>query len=130
MKKQIKIACTKSEFFINYLLVTKPYHNLTDNEIQLAAKLMYYYAQYSKSIDKDDLVFELLFSTKSRKNIREELNIDKAVNFNVTFNALKKKGIIQEQDEILSLNQSYRVKLKENQASVEYIFKIKDNETK
>lgn len=130
MKKQFKIGCTESEFFVNYLLVTKAYHNLTDSEIQLAAKFMYYYNEYSKSVDKDELVFELLFSTKSRKNIREELNIDKAVNFNVTFNALKKKGIIQEQDEILSLNQSYKVKLKENQASVEYIFKIKDNETK
>lgn len=130
MKKQFKIGCTESEFFVNYLLVTKAYHSLTDSEIQLAAKFMYYYNEYSKSVDKDELVFELLFSTKSRKNIREELNIDKAVNFNVTFNALKKKGIIQEQDEILSLNPSYRIKLKENQASVEYIFKIKDNETK
>jgi hypothetical protein len=40
MKKAINIKCSIDDFFTNYLLVTKPYHGLTDTELQYTARFM------------------------------------------------------------------------------------------
>lgn len=128
--KIIQLKCNVGQFFTNYLLVTKPYHNLSDTEIRYTAMFMVYYNELSKSINKDDLIFELLFSSSTRKKIREDLKVNKFVNFNTVFNMLKKKQIfvVDEETGNLNLNQKYCLRLDSDKFEVKYIFNIKDED--
>lgn len=128
--KVIQLKCSIGQFFTNYLAVTKPFHHLSDTEIKYTAMFMSYYNELSKSINKDDLIFELLFSSSTRKKIREELNVTKFVNFNTVFNMLKKKNVIivNPEDSSLALDKKYCLRLSDNTFEVKYIFNIKNED--
>jgi len=114
MKRQIKINCTKDELFYNYLAVTKPYHNLTPTLMEYGAIIMKMYSDYAKSISKDDLIFELLFSKIGKDKIRESLGIENKGTFNVNWAHLIKIGFLKRQGLGYVLDSKYCLKMGED----------------
>jgi hypothetical protein len=85
----------KQELFLAYLKAinwTLP-EQLTDSELEVLSYLVYYNNFYAAEIKSDEIRYDLLFSSSTKKKIREEFDID-AQKFETYLNKLRKKGII------------------------------------
>lgn len=85
----------KQELFLAYLKAinwTLP-EQLTDSELEVLSYLVYYNNFYAAEIKSDEIRYDLLFSSSTKKKIREEFEID-SQKFETYLNKLRKKGII------------------------------------
>jgi len=85
----------KQELFLAYLKAinwTLP-EQLTDSELEVLSYLVYYNNFYAAEIKSDEIRYDLLFSSSTKKKIREEFDID-SQKFETYLNKLRKKGII------------------------------------
>lgn len=98
----IKAVLSYEAWIKQYIFLWNGMLQLTTAEIDLLYTLIIKYFELKKVISSDNEVFELLFSTRKRKEIKTELNISEQV-FNNRFVALKKKGIIK------TVNNSYKL---------------------
>ena len=86
----------KQELFLAYLKAinwTLP-EQLTDSELEVLSYLVYYNNFYASEIKSDEIRYDLLFSSSTKKKIREEFNID-SQKFETYLNKLRKKGVIE-----------------------------------
>lgn len=85
----------KQELFLAYLKSinwTLP-EQLTDSELEVLSYLVYYNNFYAAEIKSDEIRYDLLFSSSTKKKIREEFDID-AQKFETYLNKLRKKQVI------------------------------------
>jgi DNA-binding MarR family transcriptional regulator len=81
------------QFFKVWLTLLQPFLKLRDQELKVLAVLLYYRHTIQTQVKSKTIVDELLFNTKTRKKIKEELNIE-SYSFNNILSALRKRGLI------------------------------------
>ena len=91
----IKIPTSLDNFFRYWLEFLKPFHNLTNKEMEVAAKILQYRYNLSKVVSDEEVLGTLLLSRENRKKIREDLNIT-AAHLQVILSTLKSVGFIKE----------------------------------
>ena len=91
--KQALIKTNIQNFFKHWLTLTKPLHKLKPQEMNAIASLLYYYFEFKKEIQNDDLAWKLTFDYDTKHKIYAELNVIEG-SFNNTLYALRKKKII------------------------------------
>lgn len=91
--KQALIKTNVKNFFKHWLTLTKPLHKLKPYEISILSLLLFYYFEFKKEIQNDDLAWKLTFDYDTKHKIYDELNVIEGT-FNNTLYALRKKGII------------------------------------
>ncbi len=93
----IKASLSYNEWIKQYIMLWNGILQLTDSEVKLLQTFIIKYFELKKIISSDKEIYELLFSTKKRKEIKIELGISEQI-FNNRFVSLKKKGIINIDD--------------------------------
>ena len=89
----IKIPTSADNFFRYWIEFLKPFHFLTNKEMDVAAKILQYRHNLSKVITDDKVLNDVLLSRENRKKIREELNITPA-HLQVILSTLKSVGFL------------------------------------
>ncbi len=114
---EIKRKVTEESFYIDYIKAFNGFLNLSNREILVLAELIKEDANLSNSNKY------LLFETSIRKKIRERLDIS-MYSINNYIAALKKKGIIKEQDGVKELNRKIVPVKEKGKYSLTYNFFI------
>ena len=71
----ILVPCTKSSFFYKWLEFLKPFHKLTNREMEIAAAFLAKREELSKVISDATILDTMLMSEDTKRKIREECNI-------------------------------------------------------
>ena len=71
----ILITCTKKSFFYKWLEFLKPFHSLTNREMEIAAAFLAKREELSKVISDSTILDTMLMSEDTKRKIREECNI-------------------------------------------------------
>ena len=107
--KVFEYKISKERAYIFYFKLINGFIGLTDKEIEIAAKLYYQKSLINSNIDK--IANDILFSTISRKRVREELEINQVV-FNNYLKTLKdKKVILIDENGFKYLNNKFNIDL-------------------
>lgn len=85
----IRVPTSLNEFFKNWLIFLKPFHELTDRQIDLAAAFLKARYELSKVIADESILDENVMSINTRKKIMEECGFTIA-HFQVIIGDLKK----------------------------------------
>lgn len=83
------------DLFKQWLEITKIFHNLRDQEINILALFLYNHYKLKKEITNEKILWKLVFDYDVKIEIEEELNI-KGQSLRNVLTALRKKGIIQD----------------------------------
>lgn len=83
------------DLFKQWLEITKIFHNLRDQEINILALLLYNHYKLKKEITNEKILWKLVFDYDVKMEIEEELNI-KGQSLRNVLTALRKKGVIQD----------------------------------
>lgn len=89
----VMLPTTLDNFFRTWLIFLRPYHELTDRQIDIAACFLKHRYELSKVIKEEKLLDENVMSDTSKKQIMEECHITKA-HFQVIMSDLKKHKLI------------------------------------
>lgn len=91
----VKIPCSLSDssFFRHWLNFLKPFHKLTNNEMNVMAGLLKARFELSKVITDAVILDKVTLSDDTKNKVREECNI-KMPHFKVVLHKLKKSGVI------------------------------------
>lgn len=89
----IKLTVSLDDFFKRWLIFLKPYHELADRQIDLAASLLKIRYELSKVILDDKILDETLMNGTSKKKIIEDCGISPA-HFQVIMSSLRKHNFI------------------------------------
>lgn len=87
------LEVTKLEFFTSWLIILQPFLKIRNKEIVLLSRLLYYNYEISKLVKDKDMARELLFSSKTKKQIMADLDL-KDYELNNLLSSLRKKNII------------------------------------
>lgn len=101
--KVVKAKLDHTSWIRYYIYLWNGSIKLTEAEIDLLALFIDKYFELKSTISLESELYEVLFSTKKRREIKEKLNISEQV-FNNRFTALKKKNIIRDINSEYSLN--------------------------
>lgn len=93
--KIANINTTIKNLFSKWLNITKPFHNLTNQQQKVLALILYYNHIYYKQIKDDTLRWKLIFDYDTRMLIKEELGLKDSVFQNV-LTKLRKNNIIKD----------------------------------
>jgi len=88
-----------NDFFKNWLIFLRPYHELTDRQIDLAASFLKKRYELSKDITNESLLDEVLMSESKKKEIIADCDIS-TTHFQVMMSALRKHNFIKEDNKI------------------------------
>lgn len=77
------------------MIFLKPFHNLTNKEMDVAAKILQHRHFLSKAIKDEKILNDVLLSRENRKKIREELDITTA-HLQVILSTLKSVNFIKD----------------------------------
>lgn len=91
----IRIPTSKDGFFKYWILFTRPFHSLTEKEMDVTASLLKHRYNLSKVILDDDVLDTVLFSEDVKNKIKAECDISSAF-FQVILGKLRKVGILKE----------------------------------
>lgn len=108
----VKVNTKLKDFFKVWLMFLKPYHRLTDRQIDVAASFLYHRYDLSKKITDTELLDKEVLSESVRREVREECDITPS-HFLVTISALKKSGFISDN----KLNPRYIPSLKSDKGN-------------
>jgi hypothetical protein len=81
------------KFFKYWFEFLKPYHNLTDGEMNVIASFVKHRYELSKVITDDNILDKVTMSEDTKKKVREECNITLS-HFQVLMGKLRKRGMI------------------------------------
>lgn len=87
------IKNSKEQFFKTWLIILQPFLKLRNKELDLLAKLLYHRYLISIEVKNKDMLDELLFSIKIKKQIIAELKIPEHA-YNNLLSCLRKKKLI------------------------------------
>lgn len=117
------IVTDKKLVFRYWLEFLKPYHKLRNKEIEALSLLLYYRYELSLEINQEEMVDLLLFSTKMRAKIREDLNGMNQKVFNNLLTALRRKKVLSIENKILP---SLIPNMTEQGFSLQFNFVVRD----
>lgn len=86
-------ASTEGKFFKYWFEFLRPFHKLTDREIDVIASFVKYRFELSKDIKSQELLDKVTMSEDTKKKVREDCNISQA-HFQVIMTKLKKSKVI------------------------------------
>ena len=89
----IRIPTDKKRFFRFWYEFLKPFHKLTDREIDVITSFTYERFLLSKVILDPDVLDKVVMSEDTKKKVREESNITLA-HFQVIMGKLRRNGLI------------------------------------
>ena len=76
-----------------------PFHKLTARERDVAARILAQYFVFKGSTDDQDILYDLIWSKKSRKDMMTSLGMTQA-HFQITLGKLRASGFLEEEDHI------------------------------
>lgn len=82
-----------TSFFRFWFEFLRPFHNLTDREMQVASSLLKRRYELSKVIQDEDILDKVVMSEDTKKAVREECNIS-LPHFQVIMGKLRKNKVI------------------------------------
>lgn len=86
---------SKEKFFKMWLMILQPFLKLRNKELDLVAKLLYHRYLISLEVKNKEMLDDLLFSNKMKKQILLELDIPEYA-YNNILTHLRKKDIIKD----------------------------------
>lgn len=89
----IRIPTSQKKFFRFWFEFLKPFHKLTDREIDVITAFTYERYNLGKVISDDDILDKVVMSEDTRKKIREEYKVTPAY-FQVIMGKLRRNGLI------------------------------------
>lgn len=89
----IRIPTSQKKFFRFWFEFLKPFHKLTDREIDVITAFTYERYLLSKVISNEDILDKVVMSEDSKKKIREEYKVTPAY-FQVIMGKLRRNGLI------------------------------------
>ena len=89
----MQVSTTLAGFFRNWFEFLKPFHHLTDRQMDVIAAITYLRYKLSKKISDEELLDENVLSDASKKKVREACKL-KLAHFQVIMGELKKSGVI------------------------------------
>ena len=88
-------SVSKEKFFTIWLTILQPFLKLRNKEIEILSKLLYHRYLISLEVKNKEMLDELLFSPKVKKQIMSELNMPEHA-YNNLLSCLRKKKIIND----------------------------------
>ena len=89
------VPCTEISFYRAWIEFLTPYHKLTAREKDVAARLLVQYFKLAESIKDDAVLYELMWSKTSRKDLMASLKMSSA-NFQVVLAKLRTAGFLKD----------------------------------
>ncbi len=120
------LKATERQFFKLWLMILQPFLKLRQQELKVLAELLYHRHSISKQVKNKAIINDLLFNSKTRKKIKQDLDI-KTYSFNNILSSLRKKGVISENNE---LNKKIIPKVEESFSNFKLIYNIEIEDTK
>lgn len=91
----ISLKCEDFNQFIKvWITFLKPFHRLTPSESDVAARILVQYFKLKASVPDQNILYELLWTSKSRKDIMDSLKISRAW-FQMVLSTLKSSGFLE-----------------------------------
>lgn len=81
------------KFFKFWLEFLRPFHKLTDREIEVVASLLKHRYELSKKIKDPELLEDISMNEDTKRKVREEVNIS-STHFQVMMSKLRKNKVI------------------------------------
>lgn len=107
------------ELFLNWFLILKPLHNLSNKECILASKLYKYRDELKEVILDKEILDTTILSDTYRKKIIEEMDIT-MIHLQVLLTSLRKKNVIIDN----RLNPKFIPRIKDSELSLLIRFEI------
>ena len=95
----VKASIKDGSFFKKWLIFSKPFHMLTDREIDVASLFLKKRYELSKAISDQDIVDRMVMDTNTRKQILEECGL-KAPHLQIILSKMKKCGMLTQDNRI------------------------------
>jgi hypothetical protein len=92
MKIKVEVSDTE-DLATKYLLALQAIHKMKGQQFDLMVMIITEYLNYKEKISDNDIIFSLIFSTKSKQKYREKLNVSPQ-RFQNLMSALRKKKIL------------------------------------
>ena len=89
----IRLPTSQKKFFRYWYEFLKPFHKLTDREIDVITAFTYERYLLSKVISDEDILDKVVMSEDTKKKIREEYKVTPAY-FQVIMGKLRRNGLI------------------------------------
>lgn len=86
-------SSVSGDFFKHWLVVLRPYHKMTDKEIDIVACFLRKRYELSEKITDPELLDKFLMSEETKKEVREECGIPLSY-FQVICSRFKKRGVL------------------------------------
>lgn len=87
-------ASLEGSFFRYWFQFLRPFHRLTDREMDVIASFVKYRYKLSKVVSDQEVLNKLTMSEDTKKKVREDCNISQA-HFQVIMTKLKKSKVIE-----------------------------------
>lgn len=100
---------TKGKFFRYWFEFLRPFHKLTDREIDVISSFVKYRYELSKVIRDQEVLNKVTMSEDTKRKVREDCNISQA-HFQVIMTKLKKSKVIDDG----KINPKFIPRLEEN----------------
>lgn len=84
----------QGKFFKYWFQFLRPFHNLTDREIDVIASFVKQRFELSKAVKDQEILDRITMSEDTKRKVREDCNISQA-HFQVIMTKLKKEKIIE-----------------------------------
>ena len=86
---------SKEKFFTMWLTILQPFLKLRKKELEVLSKLLYHRYMISLEVKNKEMLDDILFSSKMKKQITSELNMPEYA-YNNLLSSLRKKGFVLE----------------------------------
>lgn len=110
-------SSVSKDFFKYWLVVLKPYHKMTDKEIDIVACFLRKRYELSEKISDPELLDKFLMSEETKKEVREECGIPLSY-FQVIMSRFKKRGVLVEG----RINPKFIPRIKRGEESFQLLF--------
>lgn len=93
----IYLKCTDDSFYRMWMEFLTPFHKLTSREKDVAARIILQYFKFKDSVPDPEVLRDLLWSRKSRKDIMDSLKMSQA-HFQMVLAKLRTAGVLVDGD--------------------------------
>lgn len=94
-KKVAQFKVSTKSCISQFLLITKPMHKLTSQEVNVLSLLLYHYTINKKNFRRDEDLWKYVFDYDTKQKIKDELEMGSAVFQNI-LSALRKKKVLKD----------------------------------
>jgi hypothetical protein len=91
--KEANINVRLKNFFKQWIVFTKPFHNLNNRQQEVLALLLYYHYKLNKEITNTKILWKSVFDYDTKVKIYSELDIQSAALENI-LSQLRKRNVI------------------------------------